>query len=1189
MATNAEGSQLQRIIRDLQDAVTELSREFTETGEPVTDDSSELRKLFYKLEYLLQFDQKEKLTLLGNRKDYWDYFCDCLAKEKGANDGIRFVKSISELKTSLGKGRAFLRYSLVHQRLADTLQQCFMNTKVTSDWYYARSPFLKPKISSDIISHLYELTDVQFDLASRGYDLDASWPTFSRKSLASPGSSAMMWKPPSRCSSMSSLVGGYLQAEDFPASIDFNNSLSAEKAEGVDEICVELDESEIRYNELQDRLQQLEMENVELQRTTELQKAQAQMDKDKLNKIKEENDRLTKESDEMRKQCEFLNSTQSTVEELQECLKVLEMNASEKEREKQTQIELLESSNKDYASQIWLLNHELETAKAAASLKDMQIEELQLKTSATEQKNLELLARINTVLNEKEKQSTMRYEAALKIQELSEKLRDTEREKDEALKQGSEYLPPLKYITAKVQQKVDELDGVASYPMEEAALVGKMCLLEGSELASHLSASNDQQPVNVADMSMLQLDSVHLPDKFQQVTNDKETAEGMYDTTAAILSEQKAEIQGLQEQIKLLNLSHLKDLMKFKEEEEALKMQLEKEVLQKAELERSLLHLKDELLQAKTYANTLEIDNLESKEILHRTNTEMAELGIQICSLSSEKGNKDQLLAQASERLKELEQQAAKEKEQLEHELVQLMAANETLGGKLKELEQSTATIPDLQRQLNETQKQANSFQEVSKEEISTVKFQMSAEILKYEDKLKTAVRELQETIQELEEHKQKRLDVEQELSELQALHDATRKELEESTEKLTHAESALRTREEESVILKETLERVQTQLEKANSQASEFCEKFTKTLMEKERNEEIFQANVDDLTRTKEFLEERLVELIKDKDVLWQKSDALEYEQKIRAEERWLGDTEVPQCLDCGKNFSWMVRRHHCRLCGGIFCYYCCNNYKMTKHSGKRERCCNTCYSAPSVVVVSDDSECSNSQESSPATTQRIHGVTVTDEDAKPLDDIVFDIITDEELTQVQEVNSSLTENQSEGNSLDHSTAEMNSSCSSLTLDEPDDLQVPQDTELRLLKTGELMLKLPLTLEEISNFGENHRELFIKSSTYSIIPITVTELGITISWVFSSDTKSISFSVVYQESEESPLDQFKVLIPMTRCNSHKETIRGQLKARKCGIYTLIFDNSFSRFISKKVFYHLAAERPVVYDGSDFP
>lgn len=47
--------------------------------------------------FAFQFDQKEKTTFLGQRKDYWDYFCDCLIKIKGANDGIRFVKSIPEV------------------------------------------------------------------------------------------------------------------------------------------------------------------------------------------------------------------------------------------------------------------------------------------------------------------------------------------------------------------------------------------------------------------------------------------------------------------------------------------------------------------------------------------------------------------------------------------------------------------------------------------------------------------------------------------------------------------------------------------------------------------------------------------------------------------------------------------------------------------------------------------------------------------------------------------------------------------------------------------------------------------------------------------------------------------------------------------------------------------------------------
>lgn len=69
----------------------------------------------------------------------------------------------------------------------------------------------------------------------------------------------------------------------------------------------------------------------------------------------------------------------------------------------------------------------------------------------------------------------------------------------------------------------------------------------------------------------------------------------------------------------------------------------------------------------------------------------------------------------------------------------------------------------------------------------------------------------------------------------------------------------------------------------------------------------------------------------------------------------------------------------------------------------------------------------------------------------------------------------------------------------------------------------------MPLTVDEIADFGEGSRELFVRSGTYSLIPITVAEAGLTISWVFSSDPKSISFSVVFREAEDTPLDQCKV------------------------------------------------------------
>ncbi|XP_066177147.1 FYVE and coiled-coil domain-containing protein 1 isoform X4 [Sylvia atricapilla] len=963
MAATSGESQLQRIIRDLQDAVTELSKEFKEGGEPITDDSVNLQKFSYKLEYLLQFDQKEKSTLLGNRKDYWDYFCDCLAKIKGANDGIRFVKSITELRTSLGKGRAFLRYSLVHQRLADTLQQCFMNTKVTSDWYYARSPFLNSKMSSDIVGQLYELTDVQFDLASRGYDLDAAWPAFARRTLSSLGSSAYLWKPPSRSSSMSSLVSNYLQAQEFPSSPDVNNSLNVEHLEGYEEMRLELDQAELRQRELQDRIHQLEIENQELQAAVSLQKEQVQIEKEKSNNYSEENSRLTKMITELQKQCEVSHSTQSTVHDLQKCLQSLELNAGEQQKEHSTKVEQLLTSKEDCASKLQVSNQELEASRALIAVKDLCIDELKAKLSSTEQKNLNLLAKVDAVLDEKGQQATAQYDSALQIRALLEKLQEMEKEKADMQRLSDEHASQLKAA-------------------REELLLKEQARKELESRYSSLTANSKEES--------------------EKLTGSLET------------------------------------------------MAKEKDALQKA------LTLKGK---------------------------EMAEL--------------------------------------------QTQAVSEECG----------------------------------------------------------KVRE------QLEEQRRQQHAVEEEITELQAANTSLCRKLDEAREQLSESESARLQKEEEVTSLRELLERIQKEADEAKEKILDYTEKLSKVAADKDSSDQKLFAELDDLTRTKQFLEERLIELIRDKDALWQKSDALEFQQKLSAEQRWQGDTEVNHCLDCQREFSWMVRRHHCRMCGRIFCYYCCNNYMVTKLGGKKERCCRACFNKPRVIVDSaDDSGSSANQEGSPASLESPvspERAFVASEASKPPDDAAFDIITDEELCQVQESDSLHNESQMERDSLDQSVTDLNSTSS--TFDESEDWQVAQDAEICLLKSGEIMMKLPLTVEEIMNFGESNRELFIKSSTYSIIPITVTEMGLTISWIFSSDPKSISFSVVYQESEDTPLDQCKVLIPMTRCNSHKETIRGQVKVRNAGIYTLIFDNTFSRFISKRVFYHLAVERPIIYDGSDFP
>ncbi|KAF1487309.1 FYVE and coiled-coil domain-containing protein 1, partial [Megadyptes antipodes antipodes] len=1347
MAATSGESQLQRIIRDLQDAVTELSKEFKEGGEPITDDSVNLQKFSYKLEYLLQFDQKEKNTLLGNRKDYWDYFCDCLAKVKGANDGIRFVKSITELRTSLGKGRAFLRYSLVHQRLADTLQQCFMNTKVTSDWYYARSPFLNSKMSSDIVGQLYELTDVQFDLASRGYDLDAAWPAFARRTLSSLGSSAYLWKPPSRSSSMSSLVSNYLQAQEFPSSPDANSSLNVEHLEGFEEMRVELDQAELRQRELQDRIHQLEMENQELQAAVSLQKEQVQVEKEKSNNYSEENSRLTKMITELQKQCEVSHSTQSTVHDLQKCLQSLELNAVEQQKEYSTKLEQLVTGKEDCASKLQMLNQELEASRALVAMKDLCIDELKAKLSSTEHKNLNLLEKVDAALEEKGQQAIAHCDSALQIQALLEKLQDTEKEKADMQRLNDERASQLKAAREELQlkeeaqkelesrysrltadskeesekllgsletmakemdalqkaltlkgkemaelqtqvmgslaqvgsleknleearkekekleeeygrregalkqeaqsqaeqlevqegrltkvsqtvrsleeqnrkllsekehlsQKVKELeeqmeqqnsavsemgeesrklkaenanlqheidDALVSVDEKEKKLRGenqqldedlqnarrqsqileerlealhsdyeelkqreetteesyaslegqlksakqhslqmekslgtlkeskeclqsqltekevelqgmesqceqlraeaerhrkkaetleveklsveKTCLhqtkliesltsekesvekhqlqqaasleKEAKELASRLTTSEEQLEVNRGEVSRLQAEVLDLRVKLQQTTDEREQMRGELAITETVLGEQKVLVQQLKEQSESLNRNHVQELVQCKEREEVLKKEQETAAHQKAELENNLLNLKEELSKLKRYLEVARMENEENKDLLHRTNTDMAELGIQICALTSEKVDAEKQLAQATERLKELEEQAAEQQEKLKLDISNLRQENKSLQEKLEESQICAAAVPSLQLQLETVKKQAQSFQETSQEELSATKFQMSTEILNYQTKFKAVSEECGKVREQLEEQKRQQHAAEEEIAELQAANTSLSRKLDEAREQLSESESVRLQKEEEVTSLRELLERIQKEADEAKEKVLDYSEKLSKVAADKDSSDQKLFAELDDLTRTKQFLEERLIELIRDKDALWQKSDALEFQQKLSAEQRWQGDTEVNHCLDCQREFSWMVRRHHCRMCGRIFCYYCCNNYMVTKPGGKKERCCRACFNKPRVIVDStDDSGSSANQEGSPASLESpvspSERAFVASEASKPPDDGAFDIITDEELCQVQESDSLYNESQVEGECLDQSVTDL-------------------------------------------------------------------------------------------------------------------------------------------------------------------
>ncbi|GFU28962.1 FYVE and coiled-coil domain-containing protein 1 [Nephila pilipes] len=176
-----------KALLDIEDCIAQLKRLFSEGKSPINDDCTILHRLEEKVEIILQLGLKEKPGVFGVKRSYWDYICTCFASSKRHHEGIKFVKSSSELKTSLGRGRAFIRFCLIHKCLADTLQSCFIDHKATRDFYSDRCLPLQHKLWSSFITFLYDLNEINFDLNPQNSELDVSWPSFARKIFSSPG------------------------------------------------------------------------------------------------------------------------------------------------------------------------------------------------------------------------------------------------------------------------------------------------------------------------------------------------------------------------------------------------------------------------------------------------------------------------------------------------------------------------------------------------------------------------------------------------------------------------------------------------------------------------------------------------------------------------------------------------------------------------------------------------------------------------------------------------------------------------------------------------------------------------------------------------------------------------------------------------------------------------------------------
>ncbi|KAJ1549485.1 hypothetical protein HK405_001539, partial [Cladochytrium tenue] len=109
-----------------------------------------------------------------------------------------------------------------------------------------------------------------------------------------------------------------------------------------------------------------------------------------------------------------------------------------------------------------------------------------------------------------------------------------------------------------------------------------------------------------------------------------------------------------------------------------------------------------------------------------------------------------------------------------------------------------------------------------------------------------------------------------------------------------------------------------------------------------------------------------------------------------------WKPDELALGCDQCGARFGLINRRHHCRMCGGVFCGLCAYQFitlgrdARPSEDGVSSRCCIRCVDSvltlPSGQLVADGTAVSKAPLPTPAHSDRTSTADATISDAAPV-----------------------------------------------------------------------------------------------------------------------------------------------------------------------------------------------------------
>lgn len=267
--------------------------------------------------------------------------------------------------------------------------------------------------------------------------------------------------------------------------------------------------------------------------------------------------------------------------------------------------------------------------------------------------------------------------------------------------------------------------------------------METKETPFRLVIAEAQLELNLREVHRLREEVVELRAQLLAGTEERMKVQALHEVTESSREDLRILAEQLKAQVEELNRRHVDEILRSREREEALIRERDGEAQARAGLAAEVTATREELHKLKLRYEALCLENSESREALHRANTETAELGVHVCMLTAENEEARLRWEGLSTKLQELEEEAGQEAERLNTCMARLHQENQQLLCRLHKEEGLLATKQGLQEELSKAQQEAEAVQETSQEEIHALRFQLSSQAMSHGSQLEVSHKQI--------------------------------------------------------------------------------------------------------------------------------------------------------------------------------------------------------------------------------------------------------------------------------------------------------------------------------------------------------------------------------------------------------------------------------------------------------------